>query len=255
MQAIKNKKFSLVTCFLLLLCILGITNTAWASSCWCRATSQESTQLENKAQLIKQLQEQVKMVATQVQMIEKLSGQMSSKLDGANTMILGQFDNLINTWKESMSLTHVMDNFEDLHNKRHPERDDNVAIEAEAERHRRYAEWAAMMDAYLKGLNLTAKDLENAQKARQEMYDVLQSTNGQLQAIQALGAMVNHTSMILERNSQIQSAYVTMFAENVRDKDNARRDEDINLGLGFEGMRNIENEGSGHKPDIKKTLQ
>lgn len=236
----------IVKIFLVLL-VICITSTANAASCWCTATAQESTQLANKLQLIKQLQEQVNMVAAQKQMIEKLSSGMASQLNGANTMILSQFDTLMKTLKDAKSLTHAMDDFMNKHNERHPEHPIGEQIDAQAERRRRDQQWKETLDAYLEALNMSARDLENRNKARQQLYDVLQSSQGQLQALQTLGAMINHTSMILEQNGQQTAGLITMFAQNEQDRRDKGTDSDQNMQLGFEEMKKLENKSPAHK--------
>ena len=235
--------------------LLLTADAASAARCWCTATSQESTQLTNKAQLIKQLEEQVRMVDNQLAMLQSLSSSMTSGLNGANTIIMQQFNSLLSAWKKATSLTHVMDNFEDLHKKRHPEHVEGTMVHVENERRRRDAEWAAMIDAYLRGLNLSSQQLENAQAAREQLFSVLQSTTGQVQAIQALGAMVNHVSMILERNGEIMAGYTTMFAENESDKRALVDNERKNVETALDGLiENTKPTGKGHKPDIKSVL-
>jgi len=231
-----------------------LAGPAVAGSCWCRATSQESTQLINKAKLIQQLEEQVRMVKNQLKMLEKLSGSMVSGLKGANTLITNQFDKIIDTWKDSMSLTHVMDNFEDMHRKRHPERQEGVPINAEIERQRRDKEWEEMVSAYLKGLNMKAKDLNNSAAARQKLMEVLQSSEGQVQAIQALGGMVDHTAMILEQNGQVASGMMTLVAEKELDRRNQENDEKQNWKTAIDGMDEFTKPtGKGHTIDINST--
>lgn len=242
----KPIKKSLV-CLALTTCFMCYATAALASSCYCRATSLESTQLKNKFELVKQLQEQVKIVSAQMRMIEKLSGQMSSKLNGANSMILGQFDRLIRTWQDAMSLTHATDDFMEKHRERHPGYVPGGDFNYQAENNRRDTEWKKMVEAYLKGINLTALDLADAHKTRQTMYNVLQSAEGQVQALQALGAMINHTSMILERNGQLVAAQTVMFAENETDSREKAAAVDASLEASFKGMKEAENEAPPFK--------
>lgn len=214
--------------------------------------AQESTQIQNKLKLIQQLEQQIRSVENQMKMITRLSEQMQIGLEGANGLIMEQFNKILDIWKKAGSLTHATDDFEDLHKKRHPEYKDGEEINVEAERRRRDKEWKEMVDAYLKGLHMNAKDLENRQKAREKMFDVLQSAEGQVQAIQALGALVNHSTLVLERNGEIVSSIATMLAEKELDgkalKDNANK----NMEESYEYMKDIKPTGKGHKIDLDK---
>ena len=225
-----------------------VINQSAAWVCACVATAQESTQITNKIQLIYQLQEQIQMVKNQFQMLEGLTGGMVSGLTGANSQILQQFKQVQDVWKQATSLTHAMDNFTDLHNKRHPEHVAGTQVNAEEERRRRDKEWREMADAYLEGLNMNAQDLENSAKAREKLFASMQTTEGQVQAVQALGAFINHTSALVEKNGEILSGYVTMFAENEQDKRDEADNTAKNLELAFDEAKNVQPSGKGYSP-------
>lgn len=233
--------------FILIISSLIVINQA-TPACTCVATAQESTQITNKIQLIKQLEEQIMMVKNQFQMLEGLTGGMLSGISGANMQIMNQFMKVKDIWKQAGSLTHSMDDFIDKHNERHPEHLEDTEVNAAEERKRRDEEYTKMLDAYLEGLNLNAQDLQNSQQVRNQLMGVLQSTEGQVQAIQALGGLINHSSQLVEQNGQIASSYVTMFAENELDK-RAREDNvEKNLEKAFDNAKSVQPSGKGFKP-------
>lgn len=242
---------AIIQLFVISIFSLVIVNQTAAWTCACTATAQESTQIANKIQLIKQLAEQVQMVKNQYQMLRQLTGSMASGLNGANSQIFEQFRKVQDVWKSAESLTHAMDNFTDLHNKRHPEHLEGTQVKAEEERRRRDKEYKQMLDSYLKGINMNALDFENREKMRQKLMDTLQSTEGQVQAIQALGGLINHTSMLVDKNTEVVSGYVTMFAENEQDRRDQEDTENKNLQLAIQGAKNERPTGKGHKPKFQ----
>lgn len=208
-------------------------------------TAQESTQLRNHAQLIKQLTEQAKMVRNQYQMLQKLTGEMAGDLSGANMEILELFRKMQDAWLGTKGLTHTMDDFMDKHNERHPTHEPGTIVNVEEERRRRDQERLGMIEAYLKGLNIYARDFENREALRQKLYDVLQGTDGQLQAIQALGGVINQISTAIEAQTQILSASVMMAAEKELDKDALADNEKKNTEAAAQAARD-------HKPSGRK---
>ena len=214
-------------------------------------TAQEHTQLLNKIQLIKQLVEQVNMVKNQYEMLKKLSSQIASGLSGANLQVLKQFDAVRNIWKDAKSLTHAMDSFMDKHAERNPEHKAGTIMSFEEERQRRDKENRDMLDSYLKGLNMNAKDWENSAKAREKLFETLQTTEGQVQAIQALGALINHTSMLIEKQNEITSSFVTMYAEDQLDKRGLEDNKSKNLKTALEAGKNEKGTGKGFKGTYK----
>jgi len=209
---------NLLQTLIIIILSLVVINQSAAFTCACTATAQESTQLANKLQLIKQLEEQLRMVQNQYQMLKKLTGDLTSGLNGANQTIISQWAKVTNLWKSVTSLTHATEDFEAKHRERHPEHKDGTEVDAEKERLRRLKESREMYEKYLAGLNMRAKDFENRELARQKLFEALASTEGQVQAIQALGALINHTSLMVDQNTEVLSGYVTMFAENELDK-------------------------------------
>lgn len=236
-----QKSFSVISAVLFLLVLAAPSYAAFA---------QESTQLANKFKLIEQLEQQIRSVENQLKMITTLSEQMKSGLEGANSLIMEQFNKVLDIWKKAGSLTHATDDFEDLHKKRHPEYKDGEEVNVEAERRRRDKEWKEMVDAYLKGLHMNAKDLENRQKAREQMFEVLQSAEGQLQAIQALGALINHATVVLERNGEIVSSIATSLSEKELDKQALTDNVKKNMEQSYDHMKNIPQKNGGHKIDL-----
>lgn len=234
MWKMKNRfRFITQMCLIFVLSLIVINQSA-AFTCACVATAQESTQIANKLQLIKQLAEQIQMVKNQYQMLQQLTSGLTSGLNGANQAIMVQFSKVQDLWKSAKSLTHVMDDFETKHNQRHPEHKAGMQVNADEEWDRRYKESKEMMDKYLYGINMRAKDFESRERARQKLFEVLASTEGQVQAIQALGALINHTSVMIDQNTEVLSGYVTMFAENEQDKKDEQNNARKNMQLALE---------------------
>ena len=235
-------------CLLIGLFVLVIINQSAAWTCACTATAQESTQLLNKVQLIKQLAEQIQMVKNQYQMLMQLSGSLKSGLAGANSQIMSQFEQVQDIWKEAESLTHSMDDFLSKHIERHPEQHAGEEVNAELARRKRDKEYAEMLKSYLEGLNMQAQDFEDRANTRQKLFDTLSSTEGQVQAIQALGGLINHTSSMIDQQTEVMAGFTTMFAENELDKrdqlDNALK----NRELALDQAKNEPTTGRGYRP-------
>lgn len=241
-------KKRITRCLLVGLFVLLFINQSAAWTCACTATAQESTQLLNKVQLIKQLAEQIQMVKNQYQMLMQLTGGLKSGLSGATSQIMSQFEEVQDIWREAESLTHSMDDFLSKHIERHPEQHAGEEVQAEIARRKRDKEYADMIKSYLEGINMQAQDFEDRGKARQKLFDTLASTEGQVQAVQALGSLINHTSAMIDQQTEVLSGFTTMFAEAELDKrdqlDNAMR----NRELALDQAKNEPTTGRGYRP-------
>lgn len=229
-----------------ILSLVVIIKPSEAFTCTCIATAQESTQLANKVQLIKQLTEQIQMVKNQYQMLEGLTSELNSGLNGATNQIMTQFMKVQELWKSATSLTHVADDFEKKHKEKHPEHKEGTEVDAAREKERRDKEFWEMLQKYLAGLNMNAKDFARREALRQKLFEALASTEGQVQAIQALGALINHTSMLIDKNTEVLSGYITMFAENEQDKRDERANAQRNLQLALEKASQEKTTGRGY---------
>ena len=95
---------------------------------------------------------------------------------------------------------------------------------------------------------MQAQDFEDRANTRQKLFDTLSSTEGQVQAIQALGGLINHTSSMIDQQTEVMAGFTTMFAENELDKrdqlDNALK----NRELALDQAKNEPTTGRGYRP-------
>ena len=67
---------------------------------------------------------------------------------------------------------------------RHPEWESGLTIDdLKARNDKRDTQWKETVQAYLKAMNMTAKDFENDEKTRDKLLNALSSSEGQVQAL------------------------------------------------------------------------
>ena len=64
---------------------------------------------------------------------------------------------------------------------------------------------------------MNAKEFKNDEKARKKMMKALSSAEGQVQALQSFGALVDHANSMLARDEQTLQSFITTYLESERD--------------------------------------
>lgn len=95
-------------------------------------------------------------------------------------------------------------------------------------------------EAYLKALNITAKDFKNDEKTREKILSALSNSEGQVQALQALGTLLDHTSSIIARNEQTLQGFMTTFLESERDEIDTREQKEQSILEAYKSLKNLQ---------------
>ena len=135
---------------------------------------------------------------------------------------------------------------------RHPEWESGLTIDdLKARNEKRDNQWKETVQAYLKALNMTAKDFENDEKTRDKLLSALSNSEGQVQALQALGALLDHTNSILARNEQTVQGFMTTYLEAERDEVDKREQKEQSIVEAYKSLKNIQSPGKTYKPGFK----
>ena len=112
-----------------------------------------------------------------------------------------------------------------------------------ARHEKRDKQWKESTEAYLKTLNLNAKEFEDDQKTRDKLMEALSSAEGQVQALQALGALMDHANSMIARDEQTLQGFMTVYMESERDKIDEYEDMVKNLEEGFQSLKDVQLNG------------
>ena len=100
------------------------------------------------------------------------------------------------------------------------------------------------MVAYLNSVNLSAQDFKSDDEMRSKLMDTLKSPKGQTQAIQALGALLDHANLMLVRNENTIQSMMTAYLEYERDAIDKREQKGKSILEACDGLKQ-------HKPAAK----
>lgn len=174
---------------------------------------QEGTQLGRLAASIKEIAEQLEMIKQHLAMLKSLQAKLMNELGIGQIMeIFAQTQEIL---QQAKSLTSDIKDFGKAFAEHYPDFEPSEIINALTEGKRMDDTWREKTEGYLKTLNMTAKEFENEQKARDRMMQTLTETDpesGQTKAIQVIGAMVNHAAFLLDRNNQELSGFMESYA-------------------------------------------
>ena len=214
----------IATFFILFLALL--TNTAPALA----LIAQEPTQTVVKAKAIAEWLNSIQMKLNQLQMLAQLPQSVLSQIQGMQALMTENFSEVQSILKQVESITHFTDDLEAMLRERHPEWEEGMTIEEMKERNeKRDKQWKETTEAYLKTLNLNAKEFENDEKTREKLMQTLSDADGQVQALQALGALLNHMNSVLARDEQTLQGFMTVYMESERDEIDMREQEEQSL--------------------------
>ena len=180
--------------------------------------AQDSTQksiLKAAEDEVKQLKD---MIAQQKKMLERLSSSNVSTIKSNRNTLINSFKKVRQVLQASDVLTHLTDNIESKLKTRHPDWKTGMSINDLKKRNEnRDTQWKATMKAYLKSVNMTTKDFTTDDNLRSKLIDLLKSPEGQTQAIQGLGALLDHANMMLVRNENTIQGFMAVYLEYERD--------------------------------------
>ena len=215
--------------------------------------AQETTQLTVKLKAISEWLNTLEMKTNQLKMLAQLPSEVISQIQGMKGMMAENFSQVREILGQVESITHFTDDLEGMLKDRHPEWESGLTIEDLKSRNtKRDSQWKKTTEAYLKALNMTAKDFENDEKTRDKLLSALSSSEGQVQALQALGALLDHTNSILARNEQTIQGFMTTYLEAERDEVDKREQKEQSIAEAYQSLKNMQAPGKTYKPGFKQ---
>ena len=239
-----NKNFNRIflAFFLIIMC---------ASSAECMI-AQETTQLEVKIKAVAEWLNTVDMKLNQLKMLAQLPQSVINEINGMKELLSENFSQVRDILQEVESITHFTDDIENMLKFRHPDWLEGLTIDDLKERNqKRDKQLKQTFEAYLKSLNITAKDFKNDDKTRNKLLTALSNSEGQVQALQALGALLDHTSSIIARNEQTLQGFMTTFLESERDEIDEREQKEQSILEAYKSLKNLQAPGQTFTPGFK----
>ena len=155
----KNFRHIFLAFFLIIMC---------ASSAECMI-AQETTQLEVKIKAVAEWLNTVDMKLNQLKMLAQLPQSVISEINGMKELLSENFSQVRDILQEVESITHFTDDIENMLKSRHPDWQEGLTIDDLKERNqKRDKQLKQTFEAYLKALNITAKDFKNDEKTREK---------------------------------------------------------------------------------------
>ena len=202
--------------------------------------AQESTQTIVKAKAIAEWLNSIQMKLNQLQMLAQLPQSVLSQIQGMKALLTENFSEVHGILRQIESITHFTDDLEAMLKERHPEWEEGLTIDDLKERNdKRDKQWKQTTEAYLRALNLNAKEFENDERTREKLMSALSNAEGQVQALQALGALLDHMNSVLARDEQTLNGFMTVYMEYERDEIDKQEQAANALDEGFEALKNI----------------
>ena len=232
---------------LLALFLIGI----FASCSEC-LIAQETTQITVKIKSVAEWLNTVEMQLNQLKMLAQLPQSVISEINGMKELLSENFSQVRGILQDVDSITHFTDDIESMLKNRHPDFESGLTIDALKERNeKRDTKLKQTLEAYLKSLNITAKDFKNDEKTRDKLLTVLSNSEGQVQALQALGALLDHTSSMIARNEQTLQGFMTVFLESERDEIDKREQKEQSILEAYKSLKNLQIPGQTFTPGFK----
>ena len=213
------------------------------SAAWC-LLAQEVTQQA----ILKSAQEEVdklkKMVEHQKKMLEHLSNDTVSDIKSKREAIIKSFDSARNILEATDGITHMTNNFESRFKERHPDYKSGMKISELKERNaKRDENWRKTAKAYMQSANSIAHDYDKNKSLRDKLMEVIKSPAGQTQAIQTLGALLDHANFMLVENENTLQGFFTAYLESERDMFDKREQKGKSILEACGGLKS-------HKPTV-----
>ena len=240
----KRRIFTLV----LLACFgLGV----WPSRSEC-FIAQETTQITVKIKAVAEWLNTIEMKLNQLKMLAQLPQSVINQINGMKELLTENFSQVRGILQQVDSITHFTDDIENMLKSRHPEWQQGLNIDELKERNKkRDKQLKQTFEAYLKALNITAKDFKNDEQTREKLLSALSNSEGQVQALQALGALLDHTSSIIARNEQTLQGFMTVFLEAERDDVDKCEQLEQSIVEAYKSLQNLQAPGQTFTPGFK----
>lgn len=214
--------------------------------------AQETTQITVKIKAVAEWLNTVEMQLNQLKMLAQLPQSVISEVNGMKELLSENFSQVREILQDVDSITHFTDDIESMLKDRHPDFESGLTIDALKERNeKRDTKLKQTFEAYLKSLNITAKDFKNDEKTRDKLLSALSNSEGQVQALQALGALLDHTSSMIARNEQTLQGFMTTFLESERDEIDKREQKEQSILEAYKSLKNLQVPGQTFTPGFK----
>ena len=236
--------------FVRLLSVLALVLLS-ASSAW-GLIAQETTQITVKVKAVAEWLNTVEMQLNQLKMLAQLPQSVICEINGMKELLSENFSQVRGILQDVDSITHFTDDIESMLKDRHPDWESGLTIDALKERNeKRDTKLKQTFEAYLKSLNITAKDFKNDEKTRDKLLSALSNSEGQVQALQALGALLDHASSMIARNEQTLQGFMTTFLESERDEIDKREQKEQSILEAYKSLKNLQIPGQTFTPGFK----
>ena len=240
----KYKKFKFGMLVLALIFVYSSSSESWIA--------QETTQITVKIKTIAEWLNTVEMKLNQLKMLAQLPQSVINEINGMKELLSENFSQVRGILQEVDSITHFTDDIESMLKDRHPDFQTGLNIKAlKARNEKRDKQLKDTFEAYLKALNITAKDFKNDEKTREKILSTLSNSEGQVQALQAIGALLDHTSSIISRNEQTLQGFMTTFLETERDEIDKREQKEQSILEAYKSLKNLQIPGQTFTPGFK----
>ena len=214
--------------------------------------AQETTQITVKVKAVAEWLNTVEMQLNQLKMLAQLPQSVISEVNGMKELLSENFSQVRGILQDVDSITHFTDDIESMLKNRHPDFESGLTIDSLKERNeKRDTKLKQTFEAYLKSLNITAKDFKNDEKTRDKLLSALSNSEGQVQALQALGALLDHTSSMIARNEQTLQGLMTVFLESERDEIDKREQKEQSILEAYKSLKNLQIPGQTFTPGFK----
>ena len=214
--------------------------------------AQETTQITVKIKAVAEWLNTLEMQLNQLKMLAQLPQSVISEVNGMKELLSENFSQVRGILQDVDSITHFTDDIESMLKDRHPDFESGLTIDALKERNeKRDKQLKQTFEAYLKSLNITAKDFKNDEKTRDKLLSALSNSEGQVQALQALGALLDHTSSMIARNEQTLQGFMTTFLESERDEIDKREQKEQSILEAYKSLKNLQVPGQTFTPGFK----
>ena len=228
------------------LALVLISVCASAAEC---LIAQETTQITVKIKAVAEWLNTIEMKLNQLKMLAQLPSSVISQIQGMKELLSENFAQVRGILQQVESITHFTDDIEAMLTQRHPEWQNGLKIDELRERNqKRDKQLKQTFEAYLKALNTTAKDFRNDEQTRDKLLSTLSNSEGQVQALQALGALLDHTSSIIARNEQTLQGFMTTFLETERDEIDKQEQMEQSILEAYKSLQNLQAPGKSFTP-------
>ena len=235
--------------FLMLASILVVISAS-CSECF---IAQETTQITVKVKAVAEWLNTIEMKLNQLKMLAQLPQSVINQINGMKELLAENFSQVRGILQQVDSITHFTDDIENSLKSRHPEWQQGLNINDLKERNKkRDKQLKQTFEAYLKALNITAKDFKNDEKTREKILSALSNSEGQVQALQALGALLDHTSSIIARNEQTLQGFLTTFLEVERDDIDSQEQKEQSILEAYKSLKNLQIPGQSFTPGFNQ---